>query len=84
MEKPRRNTPVQYAKCPNGKHWILFDLPTQVGRQAQCKGCLPERFVEIGEVMKGWVSSQESDKGWASVEPAKQSEDQTNWMGGPA
>jgi hypothetical protein len=83
MKEPRRNTHVQYAKCPNEAHWILFDLATQVHNEAQCKGCIPGRLVTVGKVMKGWVSSLESDKGWTPVEPAEQSDDQTDWIGGP-
>ena len=62
---------VQYAKCPDEsdrKHWMVFDLSTNVRTRARCLFC-PTSPVEIGIVGKGYVSQSDSDQGYTLSEP---------------
>jgi hypothetical protein len=75
MTDEERMVRVQYIKCPNADHWILFDVATTVRSSVLCPGCVPKMFVQIdtSRLKLGFVGFTESDSGFTKTEPKKAS-----------
>jgi hypothetical protein len=63
---------VQYAQCPDesdGRHWIVFDKSTHVGRKVECLFC--HAMKDVGEIREGWIGQTTADEGFTKTEPSK-------------
>jgi hypothetical protein len=71
----QRSSRVHYVRCPEDTGHFILMAPCALPRKTMCRGCGPQYEVSVAADWKiGYVSQEDSDRGFSYTEPGEQSE----------